>query len=269
MLEFYAHDYVELGHQIGLLLASMNDQEADANAAGEKLSMLVTETSRLGLTVTKNQIDAMMLEVCKNNPEAFQLYRTGQTFQVGVDTESLSNERFCHHLETIYATMRSELGAMLFKAIPKERVRYSNSEWLKNSKIQTQFPTSFKELERAGICYSLGQPTAAVFHSMRALEPALTALASTFEISASHENWQPIINEIEGAIRKLGQQPKTPQKIEDEKFFGEAVTHLYFVKNAWRNHVMHTRDSHGDDEALKIMNRSMEFVESLCGRLRE
>ena len=62
---------------------------------------------------------------------------------------------------------------------------------------------------------------------------------------------------------------KSAQKSEDEKFFGAATAHLYFVKNAWRNHVAHTRDSYSDGEALKVMQRTADFVESLCGRLSE
>jgi hypothetical protein len=104
---------------------------------------------------------------------------------------------------------------------------------------------------------------------MRSLEPALSALAAPFGVSASHDNWQNIIEQIESKARNLGQQPKSQQKIDDETFYGGATSHLYFVKNAWRNHVAHTRDSYSDDEAVKIMQRSLEFVESLCPRLHE
>jgi hypothetical protein len=105
---------------------------------------------------------------------------------------------------------------------------------------------------------------------MRALEPALTALAKPFpHISPTHENWQNIIEQIETAVRAIGQQPKSQQKIDEEKFFGAAASHLYFVKNAWRNHVAHARDSYSDDEAVKVLSRTLEFIESLCPRLQE
>jgi hypothetical protein len=104
---------------------------------------------------------------------------------------------------------------------------------------------------------------------MRALESGLTALAKPFNVSSAHENWQNIIEQIESAVRALGNQTKSQQKIDDEKFFGAAVSHLYFVKNAWRNHVAHARDNYGDDEALRILQHSQEFIESLCPRLQE
>src|SRR5260370_37906405 len=105
---------------------------------------------------------------------------------------------------------------------------------------------------------------------MRALEPALTAIAKPFpHISTAHENWQNIIEQIESAVRAIGQQPKSQQKIDDEKFFGAATSHLYFVKNAWRNHAAHARDSYSGDEAVRILTQTLEFIESLSPRFQE
>jgi hypothetical protein len=244
----------------------MNNRQPDSTSVGEKLSMLTSETSRLGLRVTKEHIDTLVTEIVNANPNCMTPTLDGK-FQFTFDT--IDAKRVCHHLENIYVTMRAELGAILFRAIPKERAEYNNAEWLKKSVVQTKFPTSFKELERAGVCYSLGQPTASVFHCMRALEPALTTLAASFKISTSHEYWQKIIEQIEGAVRALGQQPKSQQKIDDETFFDSATSHLYFVKNAWRNHVAHARDSYSDDEAVRILSHTLEFIESLCPRLEE
>jgi hypothetical protein len=270
MLEYSARDYVKVSHQFGLLLgASRKDSSSagrpDPVEIGNAINKLVESAAALGLVVTCENLGRMLREFVRVDPTKASL----KDGFLHVKEGALDMGRFCHHIEAVYSTLETELGALLFKAIPRERVRFNNSKWLEGSAIEVKFPIAFRELERSGMCYSLGQPTASVFHAMRALEPALAALASPFGVSSAHENWQNIIIEIESKVRALGGQPKSGIKIEDEKFFGAAVSHLYFVKNAWRNHVVHTRDSYSDDEAAKIMGHSHEFIESLCPRLQE
>lgn len=267
MYEFNAREYVELAHQLGLLLGFVSKRVPDPNLTGKALRKLLAGSNQLGLTTTREHIWNMIAEIAKDNPDKVKLLpdRSG----IVMDDAFIDTERMCHHIEAVCATLNAEIGSILFKAIARERNSYMSSVWLDGSPVSSSFPTSFKELDRAGVCYALGQSTAAVFHAMRALEPSLAALAEPFGVASTHDNWQNIINEIESKIRALGQQQKTQQKIDDEKFFGGAVSHLYFVKNAWRNHVAHTRDSYSDDEALKVIQHSKEFIESLCPRLKE
>lgn len=272
MLEFAARDYVDIAYRFGIVLGAVRGQPPEGQAIdiAKELKKLSQETNRLGLSVTRDAVGAFILECMSTHPGSVSVTGSGDDRVVHFQNLGLSNERTYFHVEAIYATLRAELQAVQFKMIPRERSRYSNGEWLKDSVIQTHFPTSFKELDRAGKCYGYGQGTAAVFHSMRALEPALVALAAPFpQISPAHENWNAIIEQIECAVRELGKQKKSQQKTDDETFFGAATQHLYFVKNAWRNHVAHGRESYGDDEAAKIMSRTLEFTESLCSRFKE
>jgi hypothetical protein len=263
MLEFAARPYLEITHRFGLLLAI--GKPPDPDVVRDLWSDLLKETARLDLPVTKELIVCLFENIAKENPTKVTCSSDGFEFKGA----HLPLDRMKHHVESIYKTLTAELGSVLLRVIPREKAKYAGSGWLSGSDIRSKFPTSITELERGARCYAFGEPTACVFHSMRALEPGLAALAKPFNVSASHDNWQNIINEVEAAIRGLGALPKSQQKIEDEKFFGGAVAHLYFIKNAWRNHVAHTRDSYSDDEARKVLDRSKDFVESLCPRLRE
>jgi hypothetical protein len=272
MLEFAARDYVDIAYRFGIVLGAVRGQQPNDEAIDitKELKRLSQETNRLGLLVTREVVGAFIVECMNTHSGTVSVTGSGDDRMVHFQNLGLSNERTYFHVEAIYSTLRAELQAMQFKMIPRERSRYSNGEWLKDSAIQGRFPTSFKELDRAGKCYGYGQGTAAVFHSMRALEPALVALAAPFpHISPAHENWNAIIEQIESAVREMGKQKKSQQKTDEETFFGSATQHLYFVKNAWRNHVAHGRESYGDDEAAKIMSRTLEFTESLCPRFRE
>jgi hypothetical protein len=271
MLEFAAAKFVEISHRFGLLLGAVNNRTllVDPDILEDTYSDLITLGSHLGLAVTTKHLINLFGELHSNAPADVQ-EQNKERIKRGelIISGEMTHERAAHHVESIYSTMLAELGSMLFRAIPKERAIYWEG-WLSGTDIGSKFHTSATELERAGRCYALGEATACVFHSMRALEPGLGALAEEFRVSAAHENWQNIINDIEAAIRELGKLPKNQQKLEDEKFFGAAVSHLYFVKNAWRNHVNHMRDSYSDGEAKKVLDRSKDFIESLCPRLQE
>ncbi len=268
MLEFPVSDYLQVALRFGQIIGAsdMHEKKFGGDLLKDSLSFLRSETVRLKLSVTHQQLSKMVADIAETQPDRVKRVDNRVMEIKGAELDLLSIR---HYLEPIYATLNAELGSMLFKAIARDRNAYVDASWLLNSPIIAAFPTSAKELERAGICYSLGQPTAAVFHSMRALEPALAALAAPFGVSAKFENWQNIINDIEAKVRALGQLPKTQQKVDDEKFFGEACSHFYFIKNAWRNHVAHARDSYSDDEGLRIIQHSKDFVESLCPRLKE
>jgi hypothetical protein len=270
MLEFSARDYIEITYQFGKVLAILRKEQPGQIDLSEAMQKLLEEANRLGLLVTREALGEFLLEMVKTHPSNVTMRGEGADRTFYFKNADLASDRTAHHIEAIYSTLKAELRTTLFKVIPRERVRYNDAGWLKDSRIESPFPTSFRELVRGGACYSLSQPTACVFHSMRALEPALSALAKPFpHISTAHENWQNIIEQIETAVRAIGQQPKSQQKIDEEKFFGGVVSHLYFVKNAWRNHVAHARDSYSDDEAVKVLSHTLEFIESLCPRLQE
>src|SRR5712692_533939 len=209
MLEFAARPYVEISYQFGLMLGNIGKQNPHAERFGDALSKLLSDASGLGLVVTCEHLGRMAIELIEANPGKMAFEGGKVTFK----DISADPQRLCHYIEAVYATMKAELGAVLLKAIPRERTTYNNSEWLKDSPVESKFPTSFKELVRGGVCYSLGQSTGSVFHAMRALEPALSALAQPFNISTAHENWQNIIEQIESAVRGIGQQVKSQQKL--------------------------------------------------------
>jgi hypothetical protein len=264
MLEFAAHTYVDVAWRFGQVFAF--GRSPDPNLLRETLNDLFEDATRLDLPVTKEYIASFFVELAKENPDKVRLSGAGR-FEVL--NASIDWTRTQHYVEALHRSLTTELKSILLRVIPRERVTFWNDGWLVGAKLATSFPTSATELQRAARCYSVGEPTACVFHSMRALEPGLAALAKPFSVSSAHENWQNIISEIEAEIRKLGNLPKSVARIEDEKFFGAAVSHLYFIKNAWRNHVAHTRDSYSDAEAVKVLERSRDFIESLCPRLSE
>src|SRR5580704_9297226 len=162
MLEFAARRYVELSHQLGLLLGTHCKRTPGKDFA-DSVGYLLSETKRLGLRTTQEHIYDWIRELMKENPGRVKLQSDGL---VTIHDIELNSDRTCHHIETIYSAMGAELSVILFRAIPKEKNGFCDSEWLRNTVIN-KFPETVDEFQKAGRCFAYGENTACVFHLMR------------------------------------------------------------------------------------------------------
>jgi hypothetical protein len=105
-------------------------------------------------------------------------------------------------------------------------------------------------------------------HLMRVLEVMLSVLARRFEVDASRDNWNTIIESIEKRIRAIGPSDGPGWK-EEKEFFSGACLQFAFFKDAWRNHVMHARERYGQKEALEVLGHVENFAQRLSERLAE
>lgn len=134
--------------------------------------------------------------------------------------------------------------------------------------VAQAFPSSSLEIRDAGSCLALGQPTASVFHLMRALEPPLIALGKKFDVDVK-ENWNAALNDIEKAVRNRENPKNRPDWEAEQDFYTDAVTHFFHMKNAWRNYTMHLQLRFEADEARHIRQNVMYFMQKMATRLRE
>jgi hypothetical protein len=135
-------------------------------------------------------------------------------------------------------------------------------------RVESAFPSAIPEIIGASNCFALEQWTASIFHSMRALEAPLTALAKKFSVPYDTKEWHTIIEGTEKAVREIDPQYGTDWK-EAQKYFGEAARHFMFIKNAMRNHVMHVRDEYDEGKALSILQHTKELIAHLSQQLSE
>lgn len=83
-------------------------------------------------------------------------------------------------------------------------------------------------------------------------------------VSLELENWKNIIDQIQKEIRKLEQLPKSPVKSETLQFYSEAASNFSHFKNAWRNHVSHSRATYDERQALTVWSHVRSFMENLA-----
>jgi hypothetical protein len=217
--------------------------------AGEKMNLkkLAQNCERLDLRTSLDQIVKLVERITANDREL----------------------NFTSAIENLASVIHSELKARVFVYVPAERAKYVARDTWADVSVHLSFPSSIKELYAAGRCYAYGEPDASIYHAMRALEPCLEALAVQFGVEYAHRNWYNIINEIEAAIRQVSKSKRTEQEREDEHFYGQIAAQFVFVKDGWRNYVMHSKERYSDREAERTLSNVEGILELASRKLKE
>jgi hypothetical protein len=171
----------------------------------------------------------------------------------------------CHDLEThIFRVLRNDL---FFHSDQKRLDHYWESEEAMKP-WKDSFPLAFIEMGAGNRCCLFAEPTASVFHSMRALEVGLNAFAAALGVTVTtRDQWETVITNIESEIKKInGPHAGSDWKRKQELYAGVAL-HFRYLKNAWRNHVMHRRHTYDDQKAAEITRQVTAFISELSGEL--
>ena len=105
--------------------------------------------------------------------------------------------------------------------------------------------------------------TAAVFHLMRVMERGVQRLGGKLGIKvAGEKNWQNILDEVNKQIKSLPEGTRKLKAIKSQ--LAAASAHLYNVKLAWRNPVMHPKASYSPEEAVDIYSHVKTFMAHLA-----
>lgn len=172
-------------------------------------------------------------------------------------------------LRDLHRRIFEQLESVVVLTVPTAKKKYYESHCvLFRQTVLEKFPSIVREADEAAKCFALGRETACVFHLMRILEIGLQALAVALGVPHDKQNWENIINNIEAKIRAIGPAAGIDWKI-DEQFYSAAAVQFRYFKNAWRNHVMHIRDSHNEESAREIMEHVRAFMRHLSERLTE
>lgn len=136
---------------------------------------------------------------------------------------------------------------------------YEQEEPLFGNSVEMKFPNASEDIAEAGKCLALGRYTASIFHLMRVTELGVQKFGDSLGIQLAHElNWQNILDQINKKVKAL--DPKAPET----KQFAEASSHLYHVKLAWRNEVMHPKQTYTEEEAREVFGATKSFMRDLC-----
>jgi hypothetical protein len=164
--------------------------------------------------------------------------------------------------------LSSDLKVHLFYAVPASESSLMTDPEPFGSVVGAKFSTAAVDIRSAGQCLALDQWTGSVFHCMRVLEHGLRVLAVEAGLSMTAtvelENWKNIIDRIEKAVRDLEGTPRTPERVEKQKRLSTAASQFRYFRDAWRNHVAHSRESYDKTEAQRVWTHTKEFMEGLA-----
>jgi hypothetical protein len=169
-------------------------------------------------------------------------------------------------LDEVAARMRDELLLCLFMQIPSDRIDYFVDKPQFGEAVATKFPKAITDIQEAGKCYATGRSTASVFHLMRVMEVSVQWLGTKLGIIlAGRKNWHNILDEVDKAIKAL--PVKTTAQRKKRSRLAEASAHLRMVKDAWRNDVMHPKETYSEEEAERIFRNVKDFMIHLATKL--
>lgn len=161
-------------------------------------------------------------------------------------------------LEKVDERIRDEMAGHLFMHVPQGQADYYDQKELFGLQVNTKFPGIQFDMVEAGNSYAAGRATACVFHLMRIMEVGVQEFGNKLGVPLANEkNWQNILDEINKAIRVL---PKSLHTVE----MSQVSANLYAVKVAWRNEVMHPKDTYTLEEAENLIRQVKIFMGQLA-----
>jgi HEPN domain-containing protein len=163
-----------------------------------------------------------------------------------------------YELHDLRSRLDDELNEEQFLHVPAYLLKYYSALDLFGLEIAEAFISLNEDLENAGKCLAVGQPTACIFHLMRAMEGAVQALCVKLSITNVEREWGKLLSDLHKAIEQM---PKSPGRDE----WSQVHANLYHVKQAWRNDTMHPKQTYTSEQAEEIFEAVRIFLRQLAG----
>lgn len=274
MRKFEVWNLAMLLHHINHSLEVIKPMATDKELRDEHLSASEIETWLLG--------NIMMAQVAAKEAQLESTFKRvwagGGPFwmasQVGITWQQAENE-----LRVLRQAIEADLEDRMFVFVIPEKATlldHMQTEW---TDVWKAIPDSEPDIKEALYSYALERNTAAVFHLMRTAEWGLRALchhfgrintetvrsSGTIKLTpVEFSMWEKIIDSLWDDMEKtLNQIPAGPQRQKMQEFYKTVLLEIDAFKDAWRNHVMHTRREYTAEEAAAILLHVKRFMSLL------
>ena len=136
--------------------------------------------------------------------------------------------------------------------------------------VASAFPSACYDIQEASNCFALDRFTACVMHCMRAIEPAIQALAVKIGAKYDNSTWGEAMKEIRVRIAAIESSPSKPSDWSEMKpFYENVIPDLGAIKDAWRNYVMHARATYDGEKAAGILDHTKRFMSQVSSKISE
>jgi hypothetical protein len=195
-------------------------------------------------------------------------------------------QEYTTQAQVLREAIETDLRFRRFAYVPVNRAEQLDkidSEW---ATVQSQFLSAKPDIRAAVECYALDRNTAAVFHAMRVVEWGLRALCASlgfrrlrqkFKKSGSvsyipieYSEWENILNQLQDRIdAKTRKIKRGPIKQQHQEFYYPVLQDIRAIRDAWRNHVMHTRQEYEAKDADAILGHVKRLMNTLATRIKQ
>ncbi|MGD1108461.1 MAG: hypothetical protein ABR865_15580 [Terracidiphilus sp.] len=245
MEKFSAAQFYEFGTRIG---AGRRQFEAMDKERNESVTTWRKSPGCKLLRTVKKQCESIDLKV--------SAMCIGEFFQKLRGT--VSAKQLLQVLSETENSIRREMSVVNFYHMPSKESDFYQKPELFGTRVNAKFPSIQYDLVEAGNCFAMGRSTACVFHLMRIMEVGTQKFGRRLGVTfTADKNCQNILDETNKAIKVLPKGPKTVA-------LGQVAAHLYAVKLAWRNQVMHPHGKYTLDEAKDLIGHVKSFMEGLA-----
>lgn len=170
----------------------------------------------------------------------------------------ITNAQAAHELQDLDREIRWEMENHRFFYLDPGLAEIFDNANSFGAEVAAKFPALQYDITEAGNCLACGRTTACVFHLMRVMESSVQMLGSKLGIALVNEKvWQVILDQVDKAIKAL---PKGPNAVQ----MAQLSAHLFAVKLAWRNEVMHPKETYTEKEADVLIQQVHIFMEELA-----
>lgn len=200
--------------------------------------------------------------------------------------DPLDSTRLDAELSHVAVAILRDAKKRSFLFIQADRVDYLDHEALFGLEVFNAFPSARPDIREAGNCLAVECPTAAVFHSMRAVEWGLRAFCAhlgfrrltrrnrrtgeTTHVPATHLDWETMLNQAQSRAEKKFKHVKRGKNRDAyQLFYYPALEEIRAIREVWRNHIMHTRDEYSRKDADAILDHVRRLLTKLAERVSE
>ncbi len=191
-----------------------------------------------------------------------------------------------NELGHILDSVLDELYEREFYRLDRDRAAYFNKSQLWGDAVDAAFPSARFDIQESGNCLATNRETAAVFHLMRTVEWGLRALCvslgfrklrirfkrsgRTSYVPIEYLEWEKILDQLNDLVdAKLIKMRKGPGKQKLQEFYYPALQDIRAIRDAWRNHVMHTRAQYTKEDSTAIYSHVKRLMMGLASEVKE
>lgn len=188
----------------------------------------------------------------------------------------------CRHIKEMFL---HDLAECKYLQVPSGLQGYVDSDALFGFPVAKAFPSARADVKAAGNCLAADCNTAAVFHMMRAVEWALRALGAHLGfrqlravkksgkrkyVPISHLEWEKIIDQLQVRVDKRVERMRPgKRKQATQEFYYPVLQEVRAIRDAWRNHVMHSRSEYSHEDAMAVKGHVERLMVKLASRVSE